>query len=469
MPLSLLCVAAPLAAEGYTVRIIDQRKTEDWKSELAASVREGETICVGISSMTGHQIKAGIGIAKAVRKLSPALPIVWGGVHPSLLPEQTIESEWVDTVVIGEGEEAFLELVRAIEKGSPLQEIEGIAFKEEGRTIFTRCRQPLNMNKMYPIPYHLLDVKSYLISPLRTIGRSLPVITSKGCPSRCGYCYNLQFNHRLWKSMSPQRVVNNIKELVNSFGIDSVFLLDDNFFVNRKRVEEIFELLDGESLKINIHNANCRVDYLAGYDQEFLNMLHKGGVTQLFVGVESGSDKVLKKMKKDITVEQVLTVNQKLKAAGILPVYSFMAGFAFEEVEEVKQTLGLMTRLIDEYPQALLYKLSLYMPYPGTELYDQCLSEAMSFPENLEGWASFSYDRVNLNLMNGGRRKFLEKASLLSGFIDVKGKMNGGNSLLESMLALYSRLVRLRCQKRFFHFMPELYLVKQMRKLQKAS
>lgn len=469
MPLALLYIAAPLVADGYSVRIIDQRKTENWEEELGAAVKEDETLCVGISTMTGHQIRKGMEMAGAVRELAPALPIVWGGVHPSLLPEQTIESEWVDAVVVGEGEETFLELVRSIEIGEPLEGVEGICYKRRGQAILTGRSPSFDLNKMSPLPYHLLDVKDYLINPLRTKGQSLPIITSRGCPSRCGYCYNVKFNCRLWKPISPQKVVEEIKYLVDSFGVDGVFLLDDNFFVDKKRVIEILLLLESENLRVNIHNANCRVDYLAECDEKFLEMLRRGGVRQLFVGVESGSDEVLRGIRKDITVEQVHTVNRKLKAADIIPVYSFMAGFSFEGVEDVKQTLGLMTRLADENPHALFYKLSLYTPYPGTELYELCLEEGMSFPESLEGWADFSYDRVNLSLLDRKKSKFLKKASLLSGFIDVKGKLNRSNRVLEFLLARYSKLIRFRCRRSFFHFMPELYLAEQMRKLQEAD
>ena len=231
LPLGLLYVAAPLTANNYSIRIIDQNEVKNWESELEASLKEGDALCVGISSMTGHQIKAGIVMAKAVRRLSPNVPIIWGGVHPSLLPEQTANSQWVDAVVVGEGEETFLELIRAIEDGEPLSKVRGVCYKKGGRIIRTGLRPPLDLNKIAPLPYHLLTIKDYLKSPLRSEGLSLPIITSRGCPSMCSYCYNLQFNHRLWKPMSPQKVVNEIRYLVNHFGANSVFLLDDNFFM----------------------------------------------------------------------------------------------------------------------------------------------------------------------------------------------------------------------------------------------
>jgi len=134
-PHSLLCIAAPLQKAGYQVKIIDQRTDADWCIRLTEYL-EKNPICVGISSMTGTQIYFGIEAAKIVRKLTNGkIPIIWGGPHPSIIPEQTLQSEYADMVCVGEGDETFKELVNAFAKKRPLSEVLGIAFKDGGKII----------------------------------------------------------------------------------------------------------------------------------------------------------------------------------------------------------------------------------------------------------------------------------------------------------------------------------------------
>ncbi len=113
MPLSLIYIATPLK-DLFDIRIIDQRVDKEWRNTLERELRSGRTICAGISSMTGPQISGALEAASIIKKVSPAVPVVWGGVHPSLAPEQTIKDDRVDMIVLGDGEEPFRELVDAV-------------------------------------------------------------------------------------------------------------------------------------------------------------------------------------------------------------------------------------------------------------------------------------------------------------------------------------------------------------------
>jgi len=193
MPLSLLALGSALEEAGFEVRIIDERMID----RLTLTVREAltpETVCVGISTMTGYQIKGALEAACAMRRAKPDLLIVWGGVHPSLLPEQTLKNELVDVVVIGPGEETFLELVRTFVAGGHLERVRGIAFKQNGKTVITEPRAHPDLNAI-PFPaYHQVPFDNYGSHLSEDNERTLPVMTSRGCPFRCGYCYNLAFN-----------------------------------------------------------------------------------------------------------------------------------------------------------------------------------------------------------------------------------------------------------------------------------
>ena len=148
MPLSLIYVAQPLRRNGYSVTIIDQRVAPDWPNKLRQELSKGETICVGISAMTGLQIEGGIAAGKITRQYGGDVPIVWGGVHASLLPEQTVEDEHVDIVVIGEGERTFLELVKKLEAGESLSTINGLCLKQDGKIVHTSPQPYMDLHEI---------------------------------------------------------------------------------------------------------------------------------------------------------------------------------------------------------------------------------------------------------------------------------------------------------------------------------
>ena len=232
----------------------------------------------------------------------------------------------------------------------------GIMYKEGESIITTPIRGQFPINKMDNPAYDLVDMEMYNFRPPWVGRQTLPIITSRGCPMRCSYCYNTQFSQKNWNSLSPEKTVALINGLISKYKIKDFSLFDDNFFVNLKRVRRICELIIGNNLDIAFHNVNCRVDTVAKMDDEFLGLLVKAGFKQLLVGVESGSNTILSRIKKDITVDQILTVNTKLKNAGITSFYSFMAGFPFETVDDIHKTLILMNRLLTENPDTFVFK-----------------------------------------------------------------------------------------------------------------
>ena len=300
--------------------------------------------------------------------------------------------------------------------------------------------------------YDLVDVDKYKIDPLWMEEDSFPILTSRGCPWRCAYCYNTQFSHRNWMSLTAEQAFELISSLVRRYNTKNIFLLDDNFFVDVKRVKRICELLIESNLGINIYNANCRADTIAKMDDRFLRLLKKAGCKQLLVGVESGSDSVLAQIKKDITVDQVLAVNTRLKNSGIRPLYSFMAGFPFESVEDIKETVSLMNRLSKENRDAFVYKLQLYTPFPGTELFHIAADHGVRFPESLEGWADYHYGTVNCGGFSAKHEKFLRDIQYYTMFFNRK--LGGYRNLISG---LYSRLLDFRIDHGFYSCMYELY------------
>ena len=187
LPLGILYVAAPLVAQGYSVSAIDQRKDNDWRTTLKGLVTRPGTVCVGISTMTGPQIAHGLDMARVVREAAPDLPIVWGGVHPSLLPEQTAAHPLVDIACFGEGETVFPPLVEALARGRDWKDLPGLAYKGddgkvryfEGTPIPTSV-VPLALlliafraGSLYPI--EIAGLRFHLVSLLFVVSGSLMI------------------------------------------------------------------------------------------------------------------------------------------------------------------------------------------------------------------------------------------------------------------------------------------------------
>jgi len=158
-------------------------------------------------------------------------------------------------------------------------------------------------------------------------------------------------------------------------------------------------------------------------------------------------------------------VNQKLKEADIVPVYSFMAGLPDETRADVEMTLDLMVRLKEENRNAKLYKMSLFVPFPGTEYFDRVKQMGNVFPGSLDEWGAYDYDTVNLSYLTADTRAYLEKVSELSGFIDVDDKVG---PFLAPLARAYSRIAIGRCKRRSFRFVPEMAAIKIARSLQRV-
>ena len=468
MPLSLVYVAQPLRTNGYSVMIMDQRVTPDWAARLRQELSKGETICVGISAMTGLQIEGGILAAKVVRECSRDLPIVWGGVHASLLPEETVEDEHVDIVVIGEGERTFLELVRKLEARESPDTISGICFKEDGKPVRTPRQRHMDLHEIEVcrLPYELLEsVDQYLTNPLGHLPgaekKAIAFLTSRGCPYRCTYCYNVKFSRRKWRAYEPDIVVRDLKYITEKFGCRGVFLLDDNFFTNPGRVKKICELIIKNDISVRFYNVNCRLNTLAEADMGFLRLMRRAGIHNLFIGVESASPRVLKAMKKDVSIERIFHVDRKLRSANIVATYSFMIGLPVEDADDIKRTLVLMCEIIGENPNAGISG-QLYLPLPGSEMFDTCLSKGLLGPQTLSEWAHFSENHVLHNLegcswFSEKDKHFLRKAVIMMQVIDTK--MNQRRTRTKEFLRrMYSNIVRLRIKHDFYGFMPELRL-----------
>lgn len=381
IPLSLLYIAAILKQEGFIVKILDMR-LEDFRS---CSI--GEPVFVGISCMSGMQIKYALDFAWKVRKENPACPIVWGGVHPTLLPDQTINSDLVDIVVRGEGELVARELARCLSKKMPISAVAGITYKLNKKVKRNSDGEVIDLDTIpINLPYELLQIDKY---PSIKSGR-FHIQTSRGCPNRCGFCYNTIFNKNKWRGKSAERVVDEIEYILHKFpNVKIIDPIDDNVFVDQKRVENICRELIDRKLGIQ-WRANCRFDYLAKYDKDFLRLLERAGCVELDFGGESGSARLQQLIHKDVTAEEMLQSVKALKdwAPSIEPYVSWMSGLPGETEEDLSQTFDLMDKMVEANSKTQHYGIFVYTPFPSALL--DALPKNFVAPKTLEEWSQIA-------------------------------------------------------------------------------
>lgn len=454
IPNAVLCVGTALHHAGYKVKIIDQRADRDWQRKLVSAVESG-VMCTGISSMTGNQLKNGLHLARIIRTYSKR-PIVWGGIHPTLLPEQTLESDLVDMVVRGEGEKTIVELVAALRGKRGLSGIRGVSYKENGRIYHNPDRPFLDLDQQPPLAYELLEMGNYLNDHHDYV--SLDLHTSRGCPFDCSYCYAPVVHHRRWRAMSVDNVIKRVKVLIDRYGVNWFWFDDDNFFTDLERAREIMLAL--EKLNIRWETRGTRVDTILHMDDEFLDLMPRSGCSRLAVGAESGSNRILRLIRKKIRREDTIVANRKLARTNLYIRYNFMMGFPSETREEVNETISLALRLKEENPRAMYSGFVIFRPYPGCELHDLALQHGLERPASLEEWGEFRFHAQRTAWVPQEMRGMLKILEFTTPFLnDPIGDTN--RSLPVRLLSsVYRPLARYRIRKRFFHFPLEMTVAK---------
>ncbi|MCG2711491.1 MAG: B12-binding domain-containing radical SAM protein [Candidatus Omnitrophica bacterium] len=488
-PLALLAVASFLHKDGMQVKIIAPSLYNDYMKQAIKDCQG--SICLGITAMTGTQIAEGLEIAKLVKDNYPHLPIVWGGWHPSILPESTIKDPLVDIVVCGQGERKFYEIVECLRAGlfNDLKNIPGVSYKSDSGIILNKQFSIEDMNNFPRVPYDIVDVEKCL-NKTEYGNRTIQYISSYGCPCRCSFCIEPVVNQRRWVSLAAARVVDEWEYLYKKYKIDSIAVYDSNFFVNKKRVMDICDGLIKKNIKIKWGNANGRIPTLVKYEEDVWQLMKDAGLKMILTGSESGEQKVLDLINKDASMEDIYKFTALCDKYDIKVLFSYMSGIPWSgelkfNAGRVKQEVDSMLTQTDKLMKISKknrFMVYAYTPLPGSSMYDMAKKHGFQEPRTLRGWSELTYSPEDIFKKGACRQKWISDKqfrliTMLEQYIFGMMDLDARDWLAQGINNKFFRIIfkmafnagylmaRIRLQFKFFALPVDYWLFVKLRKL----
>jgi radical SAM superfamily enzyme YgiQ (UPF0313 family) len=385
MPLALLAIGSELDPEIYEVVTIDGRLEPDPERALLGHL-DG-ALCLGVTVLTGAPISDALRISRAAKHARPNLTVVWGGWHPSMFARECLLEPSVDVTVRGQGEETFAEIVRRLADGTSLDGCAGCTVRLADGTVLENPPRPLApLDKFRAHDYGLIPVERYFSLKGK---RQLDYISSQGCNFRCAFCSDPFVYGRKWVGLEPTRMAMRLKELWDRYRFDDVNFQDETFFTKRDRVEAMAERIVASGMKIT-WAATMRADQGVRLPEEVWRLCKQSGVRRLLVGVESGSNEMLKRIRKDIKIEQVFQTAERMLKHRIAGHFPFIVGFPDESADSIQATLHCAKQLRSMSPE-FLTPIYYFKPYPGSALVSEAVAKGFRLPDTLEAWSQFDY------------------------------------------------------------------------------
>ena len=360
-PLNLLTVAGALIKDGHEVRVIDLDvySQNEIFSEFQKTLMEFKPDYLGLTFASALYEQC-LKIVDMAKEAFPNIIIAAGGSHASSDPESTLRDTKIDLAIMGEGDFTLSEYI----SGKPINEIKGLAYKENGEVHVNEKRPFLiNLDELPYPAWDLIDITKYKI-PYTTCRANpvAPIETSRGCAWGCTYCTKSVFG-RNFRFKSPERVVDEIKLLVKR-GFKEFHIFDDMFTTRKERVKEICRLMIKDNVKIHWNCFNgIRSDMV---DEELISLMKQAGCYRVSFGAESGDNEILKSIDKEQTVEIVRNAFKICAKVGMETVGFFMLGLPGEKEEHLRKTINFAKELNPDFA-----KFGIFIPLPSTPLYNE--------------------------------------------------------------------------------------------------
>ncbi|MBI4457061.1 MAG: cobalamin B12-binding domain-containing protein [Acidobacteria bacterium] len=383
IPIGLAYCAAVAETAGHEVDILDlalEKNVESSHARLRDHVKTKKYDLAGLTCMT-VEYPGAVETAKVIKDCDPSLRIVFGGQHPTIESDEVINNGMCDFVVVGEGEDTFVELLHVLQTGADPWDVPGILFHKNGSPLRSMPRsQTVDIDALPWPAYHLLEVERYFqVESARYTPkhkRAIQIFTSRGCPWRCTYCHDLfgkQFRGR-----SAANVFGEMQMLYRTYGVREYMIEDDIFNLDIPRAKKICDLITNSEMDGSVYMQFGNGLRLECFDEELVRKLAQAGTHHIAIAIESASPRIQKLIKKNLHLNKAADVLGWTRKYGISTLGFFMIGFPTETVEEIKQTIEFARKT--DLDEALF---SIVIPYAGTEINKMIYEQGLYDPDEV--------------------------------------------------------------------------------------
>jgi radical SAM superfamily enzyme YgiQ (UPF0313 family) len=385
MPLALLAIGSALDPAEYEVVIVDGRLDPDAERTVVAAL-DG-AVCLGVTVLTGAPIADALRVSRAAKAALPNLPVVWGGWHPSMFGRECLQEACVDVTVQAQGEATFAEILERFAEGRSLEGCRGCMFRGADGTVHANPPRPLlPLDRFRPHDYTLIPVERYYELKGK---RQLDYISSQGCNFRCAFCSDPFVYNRKWVGIEPGSMVEKLLALWARYRFDDVNFQDETFFTNRERVATMAQRIVDSGIRFT-WAATMRADQGVRLPDSVWQLCKRSGLRRLLVGVESGDDVTLKRIKKDITIDKVFRTAERMRELGLAGIFPFIVGFPDESDASVDATMAC-ARKLRSMSSAFETPIFYFKPYPGSAIVTEAVANGFELPSTLSEWSEFDY------------------------------------------------------------------------------
>ena len=466
MPLGLLYVSRLLVDEGYDVCIVDQRVEGNSFFDKLEQMLSEDVLWIGVTAMTGEPVHHSLDICKFLRTRTTA-PLVWGGIHPTILSDSTLEHELVDYVIRGKGERSVLMLSQALQGELEFSQVRGLTyFDSNGCIVHNEEDSDSEWEQLPDVPYNLVNIDDYARVGFEK--RVFPIMTSRNCPHKCTFCYisSLPCKFR-WYPDSIEEVKDHLDRIIRDYEPTYMSFIDDDFFVDRDRAREIlryYEKVKPATMKTGFRGV--RISDLRCLGDDDFDLLERINTVHINIGIESGSDRILKHMRKGMRAKDAIDINNRfVRYPNFVPLYNFFSGIPCETQDDIRLSTKLILKLTKDNKNSQISGFHQYTPYPGNKLYDEAVEAGFPVPSTLDGWGEFKFEEnaKNCPWIDKKTKTLLDMIYCMVYFVDNKydayfAKSHITFRLLQPLVFMYKPIARIRLRHHLTIFPLEIVL-----------
>ncbi len=364
--------------DGINFRYVDEQIEPNILPAILRHVHTMQKPYIFGFSVVTDAFNRAIIVSRKLKDLFPDSIICFGGIHPTAMPDEALDFDHVDYVIKGEAEHIIVDFVKCLKEKRSVEHLDGLSYRKQGRIVHNEQKYILDLDCLPLFPYQEFDFAKYDLGF---------IISSRGCPYQCIYCSNRVATGKTYRFRKNDHIMEEIKLLYHHFGKRHIYFFDDNFLVEKQRVLELLEEIKRVGLDKKIEfSFQARGDNVG---KDILTKLYSAGFKYINIGIESGSERMLKVIKKGETLSKMFNSVRLAKKIGFHVTSTFIFGFPKETHEDRKACFKLSKDLNLD-----MVKYNNAIPYPGTEFFAIAKKEKrlnkMGLYENFNAVATFS-------------------------------------------------------------------------------